>query len=481
MPDATSPEPIPEPDAGGDRRHRSAAGENGNLGSGRVDEAPASGADPAEPGSPADPEREATPNRDRRHEPPVIEGMAIESRESDPRLGAGDAAEAASGFGDGPVADQRTGSRASLLLSAAIGALAGAAAAGAVLGLVAPRSAADPELVARLESLEKAPRPEAQSAAIAALDRRVAAVEAASAGAPDRAVLDGHGQRLAALEASALAAKAASDAGKNALTVAQTARDDAAKALALASARGEKGDSGPAPATQPGADPALDDRLGRVEAGLAALGHGADELAAINQRLDALDKALAAPKTETRAPAEAAASNPGGAELAVVAQALLDRLRAGAPFPVEEAALERLGADPVKLAALKPLAERGAPSAAALATDFSKVAPAALAAATPASSGGVMDRLLANMSKVVRVTPIGELAGEDPVALISQVGAALARGQVEPAVGSWARLPEAAREASRAWANEAQSRLAADKAAQDILEDAMARLAAARN
>jgi len=44
------------------------------------------------------------------------------------------------------------------------------------------------------------------------------------------------------------------------------ARADAAKALALASARGEKGDSGPAPATQPGADPALDDRLGRVEA-----------------------------------------------------------------------------------------------------------------------------------------------------------------------------------------------------------------------
>ncbi|MGA2044276.1 MAG: hypothetical protein ABSG83_13005, partial [Roseiarcus sp.] len=413
MPDATSPEHIPEPDAGGD----------GTAASG------------------ADPEREATPNRDRRHEPPVIEGTAINSEQSDPRAGAGGAAEAASGFGDGPVAEQRTAAKTPLLLSAVIGALAGAAAAGAVLWFVELRSAADPELVARLESLEKAPRPEAQSAAIAALDRRVAAVEAASAGAPDRAVVDGHGQRLAALEASALAAKAASDANKNALAIAQAARDDAAKALALASARGDKSESVAAPATPPGADSALEDRLGRVEAGLAALGHGADDLAAVNQRLDALDKALAAPKTDTRAPADAAASNRGGVELAVVAQALLDRLGSGAPFPVEQAALERLGADPVRLAALKPLAERGAPSAGALATDFSKVAPAALAAAAPASSGGVMDRLLANMSKVVRVTPIGELAGEDPPALISQIGAALARGQIEPAVGAWARLP----------------------------------------
>jgi hypothetical protein len=124
------------------------------------------------------------------------------------------------------------------------------------------------------------------------------------------------------------------------------------------------------------------------------------------------------------------------------------------------------------------LAEKGAPSSAALAADFAKVAPAVLAAA-PEKSGGIVDRLFANMGKVVKVTPVGEVAGDDPAALVSQINAALGRGDAASALATWRRLPDGAREASKSWADEAQSTLAAAKAVQGVADDAMARLAAA--
>src|SRR5208282_116167 len=105
---------------------------------------------------------------------------------------------------------------------------------------------------------------------------------------------------------------------------------------------------------------------------------------------------------------------------------LNERLDAGAPFAAELAALARLGADGAKLAALKPYADAGAPTAGALAVSFAKVAPSLVAAATPAS-GGLMDRLLDDMRKLVRVRKVGEAAGVDADALTARMSAALAR------------------------------------------------------
>jgi hypothetical protein len=158
-----------------------------------------------------------------------------------------------------------------------------------------------------------------------------------------------------------------------------------------------------------------------------------------------------------------------------------DRLRTGAPYSIEQTALEHLGADTAKLAILKPLAEKGAPTASALAAEFVKNAPAVRAASAPQSSGGVVDRLMSNMSKVIRVTPVGEVAGDDPAALVSQIDGALGRGQIAEAIAAWARLPDPARQASQDWAARAQSRVAADKAAQGVLDDAMAQLASTKN
>ena len=429
----------------------------------------------------------ATPNRDRRHEPPVIEGEMVERRESGdaPAVDAADDGAKAAGppVAEPAVAEPPAKSpparTARPILSAAIGALVGAAVAAGGLWFVNQRSAIPADFAARLDRLEKgAP---ASSAALVALDGRVGALEAAPAREPDKTLADAYGQRIAALESAALSAKAAADANAGSLAEAQAARVDAAKALALATSAAQNASG--APAAQVGATEqanALEGRIGKLEAGLAALDRPPVDLGPVNQRIDKLEGALAAPKSETRAPAESVAPSRDWAALAVVAQALGDRLRAGAPFAPEQAALERLGADPARLTALKPLAEKGAPTTTALASDFARIAPSLLAAG-PTKSGGAIDRLFANMSKVVRVTPVGEIAGDDPAALVSQIGAALERGRLGPALAVWERLPEAARQASQEWAGAAKARLAADQAAQGVVDDAIARLAAANN
>jgi hypothetical protein len=429
----------------------------------------------------------ATPNRDRRHEPPVIEGEMVEPREKRDAPPAG-AADVGAQAPESPVAEPAVAEppgapsparTARPILSAGIGAVVGAVFAAGGLWYVSQRSAVDADFVARLDRIEKSAP--ASSAALAALDKRVGAIEETLARAPDKSTADAYGQRIAALESAALSAKAAADANAGSLAEAQAARVDAAKALALATSAAQNASG--APAAQVGATEqanALEGRIGKLEAGLAALDRPPVDLGPVNQRIDKLEGALAAPKSETRAAAESVAPSRDWAALAVVAQALGDRLRAGAPFAPEQAALERLGADPARLAALKPLAEKGAPTTTTLAADFARVAPSLLAAG-PNKSGGAIDRLFANMSKVVRVTPVGEIAGDDPAALVSQIGAALERGQIGTALAAWERLPEAARQPSREWASAAQARLAADQAAQGVVDDAIARLAATTN
>jgi len=423
----------------------------------------------------------ATPNRDRRHEPPVIEGEIAGPRESAeaPEAPQPPADEALDSGGapsvEPPTIAPPTVKSPQPIASAVIGAVVGAVVAGAGVWFAGQRPAVDQGLAARLDRLESSAA--APIAAVDALDKRVGALEAASSAAPDKP--DAYGQRIMALEAAALSAKAAADSNANALAEAQAARADAAKALALAQASGAAPNAGGAPPAAPAIDvSALEGRMSKLEAGFAALDRPAADLGPLNQRLDKLEGALAAPKNETRVAADNVPPNRDWAGLAVVAQALSNRLAAGAPFALEQTALEHLGADPAKLAALKPLADKGAPSAAALAADFAKAAPAILAAAAPKSGDGVMDRLMANMGKVVRVTPVGEVAGDDPAALVSQIGAALDRGQIAPALAAWARLPEPAQQASQEWAHAAQARAGADAAAQSLLDDALTRLAA---
>jgi len=263
---------------------------------------------------------------------------------------------------------------------------------------------------------------------------------------------------------------------KTALSEAQAARADAAKALELSDQHSGDAVVAAPPAIDSGA---LEARIGKLEAGLAGLSAAKIDTGLINDRLAKLEAALAGQKSAERvAPEAAPPARDNSAVLAVAAQALASRVAAGAPYPLEMAALERLGADPARLAALKPFASAGAPNTAALTAEFSKLAPAMLDAAEPKSDDGVMSRLMANMGKIVRVRPLGEQAGDDPAALASQISAALERGDVAAALGAYARLPDAARNVGKDWAAQAKSRVDAATAAQALADDAIARLGA---
>src|SRR5580700_1999879 len=238
-------------------------------------------ADETSQDQPPDLDGAATPNRDRRPEPPVvIEGevaASSESVEEPPRveplaadpLPASEPEPAEEKNAEPPPASGRP------VLSATIGAIVGAAVAAGGLWFLGQRPATDPDLVSRLENLERIPPTPPPTAVLAALDKRVGALEAAIGAAPDKGSEAAYGQRITALESAALSAKAAADANKDSLSLAQAARDDAAKALALATTAAQKGDAiagAATPTVQPSADVGgLEARIGKLEANLAAL------------------------------------------------------------------------------------------------------------------------------------------------------------------------------------------------------------------
>jgi hypothetical protein len=390
-------------------------------------------------------------------------------------------------------------------LPALLGALAGLAAALLVTWLYHPRSDQLRDLAARESALEAAASERsaaakaletgvAKTADVQALDKRLAALETSSV-KPDAllaAQADANAAREAATKALALAGQ--SSAGGEAPTpvaapdprVGKLEEDLTALSARVAAAPapdpriGKLQDELTALSARVAAGPAADPRIGKLESDLSALSARVADLTGLGDRTAKLEAALTAPKSEARVAAEIS-KEVDPASQAVAADALEQRLRAGEPFAAEWAALTRLGADAPSLAALKPYAETGAPTAAALAASFAKLAPALLAAVSPETGGGAMDKFMDHMRELVRVHRVDEVAGEEPDALVSQIQAALARGQVAAAMTIYARLPEAARKASADWAKTAEARVAADSAARTLQEAAISHLAATKD
>ena len=344
------------------------------------------------------------------------------------------------------------------------GAILGAALALLAAWLIDPRAGALDETRARLAAVEKSI--DAQSVATAALDRRMATVET---GAVKASALDALGRRLGALEAAGGDAKAALDE-------ARAARADAAKALAAPPAASLSTNAAP-----PAEPSALEPRLAKLEADLAAADARLNQIDALSERLAKLEGATgAAPKSDARV-ALAKGASESAASIAVLALSLEQRFAAGAPFATELAGLSQLGVGADALAPLKPFAESGAPSLSALAASWAKVEPA-VAAATPPPERSGWDRLLDHVRALVRVRRVGD-AGEIDVSgpPAARVGAALEHGDVGAALEAYGRLPEASRAAGAAWADAAKARAAADKAATALRADAIGGLAAAKD
>jgi hypothetical protein len=234
----------------------------------------------------------------------------------------------------------------------------------------------------------------------------------------------------------------------------------------------------------PKSDPSVGERLTAAENAIKALG-GA--LTALNQRsdnapatvapaqLDALQQRLTALEQSNKAAHDEitkTADAEVAARLALNAAALRNAVVSGAPYSAELAQAKSLGADETKLAPLAPFAASGVPSASALSQELRAQIPAMLkASGAQTPSGGFLERLQANASKLVRVTPVDAPAGDDPSTVLARIEIESAHADIAGALADLGKLPDAIRAPAQSWIAKVKARQAALDAANALAAD----------
>ena len=206
------------------------------------------------------------------------------------------------------------------------------------------------------------------------------------------------------------------------------------------------------------------------------------DLSAINGRIDQIERTNRAQSAAIAQTDEKVASKPTD-DLPlrrVVAAALLDvAVRHGDPFAGALEAAKALAPEPDKLKPLEPFAAKGVPNPPVLTRELltlvSKLSPAA---ESPTDGGGIVDRLQAGASKLVRIERT-DATGNDRSAIVARVTAAALRNDLADARRELASLDAADRAPAQAWLDKTAARDAALAASRQFAEDTMAGLAKA--
>lgn len=173
------------------------------------------------------------------------------------------------------------------------------------------------------------------------------------------------------------------------------------------------------------------------------------EFSALQSRVDALE----ASQTST---VNAAAAALAAASLAVATQS-------SGSFEAELTALERVLPLSAEVRSLRPYAENGVPSRAALAAEFDSVAArAAVAARDPGDRAGFFARAAHALSAIVTIRRVSA-GGEGPDAVLARAGDAVAQGDMEGALKILRGLPPKAADAIAPWRSRALQRIAVDR------------------
>ncbi|MCK1716026.1 MULTISPECIES: hypothetical protein [unclassified Bradyrhizobium] len=263
-----------------------------------------------------------------------------------------------------------------------------------------------------------------------------------------------------------------------------------------------------AKAGKPAADPATVARIDALEKSLGALrsdianlrtqsdktasalnevksaprdGATSPDLAALNDRITQLERASKSERAELAQQGEKIASAPTMDDKPlrhVVAAALLDvAVRHGDPYAPQLAAARSLAADPGMLKPLEVFASSGIPTPVALSRELLNIVPKlSPPAETPASGAGIVERLQAGASKLVRIERTDGV-GNDRGAIVARVTAAALRNDFVEARRELKALPEADLAPAQAWLDKANARDAALAASRKFADDAMADLA----
>lgn len=197
-----------------------------------------------------------------------------------------------------------------------------------------------------------------------------------------------------------------------------------------------------------------------------------NEIAVLSQRLSALEDRSRADPT---APAQA---------LVLGVTQLRSQLLGDGAFAAELQALESIaGSDQTvmdQIQRLRPHAEVGLPTEAALTARFTKVAKAIVTARTSSEAGGWLDAVKDGLGGLVTVRRTDPAAITDQVErAVAVAEAALELGELADAVEALSALEGAPSEVAAAWLGDARARVDAETALQALHRHALSVLAAA--
>ncbi len=267
-----------------------------------------------------------------------------------------------------------------------------------------------------------------------------------------------------------------------------------------------------APPSAPAADPAIGDRVGKLDQATQTLN---SEIAAVRRRLDEIAVAARAAR-ETAARSEGtssaavastadeigglnnrvatleaaakslqekvgtAASAPNRdrvARFATAAFALRIVVERGEPYAAELAAVKPLVDAPDRLKPLEAPAAKGLASARELAHELSRLLVGMRQAAEAREDAGLIERLQSSASRLVRIRPTGEdaptVSSGDPLTVLET---AAARTDIATALAAAEKLPAEMRAPLDAWIGKARTRSEALDAVRALAQEALAAL-----
>ncbi|MGY0570664.1 COG4223 family protein [Bradyrhizobium sp. RDM12] len=259
---------------------------------------------------------------------------------------------------------------------------------------------------------------------------------------------------------------------------------------------------------KPAPDPAIVARLDALEKSVGTLrGDVANLRTQSEKTASALNDAKSAPRDAAASPGFAAlddriselerASTTARAELAqqgekiadarvmddkplryVVAATLLDvAVRHNDPYRAQLTAARSFAANPELLKPLDAFAASGIPTPVALTRELLNIVPKlSPPPEAPSSNAGIVERLQAGASKLVRIERTDGV-GNDRGAIVTRVTSAALRNDFVEARRELKTLPEADRAPAQAWLDKADARDAALAASRKFADDALAGLA----
>jgi hypothetical protein len=322
------------------------------------------------------------------------------------------------------------------------------------------------KLEQRVAKLEAAPAPPSDTEAVAMLESRVKALEdRPKEASPDLSKLT---DRVAQLEATfKTVADAANQGGSVADAAAISQQIAEAEQRLQAKIDAALADSEVASAstlqqmqTEIAELKAKIGALAEAELGTSDSANLQPEMAALAERIGKIESAL--PDLTNAIGKDAAGTK--SAAIAIAFANLRASVSEGRPFAAELATIGSLAPGAGDLGVLPAFADKGIPTLPELARSFATTKDAALAAATPAPGGSILDSMLASAQSLIKIRRVDEAAtGDGPGAALARAEAELDQGNLAGSVKEVETLEDPPRSAFSVWLDQAHARLSADE------------------